>query len=132
MPYIDLTIEGLGLAFSGREQHQQRHNGRPGPSRDGSILPTIPCGHPGHGPLHRRHGDDPPAALVERMARTFQDSDGDIAAVLRTLFTSPELAGQAGGPAPGEIETEGFGLMALDMGVQCWGLPTLEILHANE
>jgi uncharacterized protein (DUF1800 family) len=41
-------------------------------------------------------GDDPPAALVERMARTFQDSDGDIAAVLRTLFTSPELAAQAG------------------------------------
>jgi uncharacterized protein (DUF1800 family) len=41
-------------------------------------------------------GDDPPAALVGRMARTFQDSDGDIAAVLRTLFTAPELAAQAG------------------------------------
>ena len=32
---------------------------------------------------------------------------------------------------PGEIETEGFGLMALDMGEQCWGLPTFEILHAE-
>lgn len=32
---------------------------------------------------------------------------------------------------PGEIETEGFGLMARDMGVQCWGLPTFEILHAD-
>ena len=41
-------------------------------------------------------GDDPPVALVERMAQTFQDSDGDIAAVLRTLFTSHELAAQAG------------------------------------
>jgi uncharacterized protein (DUF1800 family) len=41
-------------------------------------------------------GDDPPAALVARMAQTFQDSDGDIAAVLRTLFTSRELAAQAG------------------------------------
>ncbi|HEY6454879.1 MAG TPA: DUF1800 domain-containing protein, partial [Steroidobacteraceae bacterium] len=41
-------------------------------------------------------GDDPPPALVERMARTFQESDGDIAAVLRTLFSSRELAGQAG------------------------------------
>ena len=41
-------------------------------------------------------GDDPPAALVERMARTFQDSDGDIAAVLRTLFTSRELTAPAG------------------------------------
>jgi uncharacterized protein (DUF1800 family) len=41
-------------------------------------------------------GDDPSAALVERMAQTFQSSDGDIAAVLRTLFTSRELAAQAG------------------------------------
>ena len=29
----------------------------------------------------------------------------------------------------GEIETEGLGIMARDMGVQCWGLPNLEILH---
>ncbi|MEO7071677.1 MAG: DUF1800 domain-containing protein [Rhodanobacter sp.] len=35
--------------------------------------------------------DQPPAALVTRMAQTFQRTDGDIAAVLRTLFTSPEL-----------------------------------------
>jgi uncharacterized protein (DUF1800 family) len=41
-------------------------------------------------------GDDPPAALVERMAQTFQASDGDMAAVLRTLFTSRELAAQVG------------------------------------
>jgi len=32
----------------------------------------------------------------------------------------------------GEIETEGLGIMALDMGLQCWGLPDLEILHAPE
>lgn len=31
----------------------------------------------------------------------------------------------------GEIETEGLGIMALDMKAQCWGLPGLEILHAN-
>lgn len=35
--------------------------------------------------------DDPPAALVERMADTFLSSDGDIKAVLRTLFQSPEF-----------------------------------------
>lgn len=29
----------------------------------------------------------------------------------------------------GEIETEGLGIMALDMGVQPWGLPDLEIIH---
>jgi len=32
----------------------------------------------------------------------------------------------------GELETEGLGVMAADMGVQCWGLPDLEIIHANE
>ena len=35
--------------------------------------------------------DHPPKSLVDRMAATFQRSDGDIAAVLGTLFTSPEL-----------------------------------------
>ncbi|MEA2781116.1 MAG: hypothetical protein QOK29_2660 [Rhodospirillaceae bacterium] len=32
----------------------------------------------------------------------------------------------------GEIETEGLGIMALAMGLQCWGMPNLEILHKNE
>jgi uncharacterized protein (DUF1800 family) len=32
--------------------------------------------------------DDPPPALVDDMARTFQRTDGDIAAVLRTMFMS--------------------------------------------
>jgi peptide chain release factor subunit 1 len=32
----------------------------------------------------------------------------------------------------GEIETEGLGVMAADMGVQCWGIPDLEIIHADE
>lgn len=29
----------------------------------------------------------------------------------------------------GEIETEGLAMMAKDMGVECWGLPNLEIIH---
>jgi uncharacterized protein (DUF1800 family) len=37
-------------------------------------------------------GDDPPPAVVDRMARTFQASDGDIAQVLKTLFDSREFA----------------------------------------
>ncbi|MGN6236145.1 DUF1800 domain-containing protein [Dyella sp.] len=41
--------------------------------------------------------DDPPPALVDAMAKTFQRTDGDIAAVLRTLFTSKELTATAGG-----------------------------------
>jgi hypothetical protein len=32
----------------------------------------------------------------------------------------------------GEIETEGLGLMAADLGYQCWGLPHLEVVHAKE
>ncbi|MBX9775207.1 MAG: ANP1/MMN9/VAN1 family protein [Xanthobacteraceae bacterium] len=32
----------------------------------------------------------------------------------------------------GEIETEGLGIMAKDMGVECWGLPDLEIRHASD
>jgi uncharacterized protein (DUF1800 family) len=35
--------------------------------------------------------DDPPPALVDRMAQTFLKSDGDIREVLRTMFHSPEF-----------------------------------------
>jgi uncharacterized protein (DUF1800 family) len=35
--------------------------------------------------------DDPPPALVERLAQTFLRTDGDLAAVTRALFTSPEF-----------------------------------------
>jgi uncharacterized protein (DUF1800 family) len=35
--------------------------------------------------------DDPPSALVERMARTFMRTDGDIGAVLHSLFMSREF-----------------------------------------
>ena len=35
--------------------------------------------------------DDPPPALVDRMAQSFLKSDGDIREVLRTLFRSPEF-----------------------------------------
>jgi uncharacterized protein (DUF1800 family) len=35
--------------------------------------------------------DTPPPSLVDRMAKTYLKSDGDIRQVLRTLFTSPEF-----------------------------------------
>ena len=35
--------------------------------------------------------DTPPQALVERMAKTFESSDGDIRAVLKTMIYSPEF-----------------------------------------
>jgi len=36
--------------------------------------------------------DQPPTALVDAMAHTFQRTDGDIAAVVRTMLLSPEAA----------------------------------------
>lgn len=41
-------------------------------------------------------GDTPPPALVDKMATTFRHSDGDIAAVLRTLFRSAEFKASLG------------------------------------
>jgi len=35
--------------------------------------------------------DEPPQALVDRVAKRFLETDGDIRAVLRTLFESPEF-----------------------------------------
>ena len=35
--------------------------------------------------------DDPPPALIEHMAKTFHDTDGDIRSVLAALFDSPEF-----------------------------------------
>jgi len=37
--------------------------------------------------------DDPPQPLVDRMATRFARTDGDIAAVLQTMFESPEFVG---------------------------------------
>jgi uncharacterized protein (DUF1800 family) len=44
--------------------------------------------------------DTPPTALVERMVRTFQTTDGSIAAVLRELFLDPDLTAALEPPAP--------------------------------
>jgi uncharacterized protein (DUF1800 family) len=40
---------------------------------------------------HRFVADDPPQSLVDRMAQTFMKTDGDLRAVLETMFTSPEF-----------------------------------------
>ena len=41
--------------------------------------------------VRRFVADDPPAEIVAAASRTFLDSEGDITAVLRTIFTSPEF-----------------------------------------
>lgn len=40
--------------------------------------------------------DDPPAPIVDAMARTFERTRGDIAAVLETMFAAPEFAAALG------------------------------------
>jgi uncharacterized protein (DUF1800 family) len=45
-------------------------------------------------------GDEPPRTLVDRMTRTFQATDGSIAAVLREMFLDRELAAALAAPAP--------------------------------
>ena len=42
-------------------------------------------------------GDDPPPALVERMAQTFMHSGGEISAVLQVMFLSREFDAALGG-----------------------------------
>ena len=38
--------------------------------------------------------DDPPPKLIDRMAKTFRDKDGDIRAVMKTMLESKEFFSQ--------------------------------------
>ncbi|HEX4545453.1 MAG TPA: DUF1800 domain-containing protein [Candidatus Acidoferrum sp.] len=68
-----------------------------GGMRDGEQVIDLLVHHPSTAKfistkLARRFvSDSPPPALVNRMAQTFQSSDGDIRAVLKTMIWSPEF-----------------------------------------
>src|SRR6267143_3602807 len=68
-----------------------------GGMKDGEQVINLLAHHPSTAKfistkLARRFvSDNPPPALVSRMARTFQSSDGDIKAVLHTMIWSPEF-----------------------------------------
>lgn len=68
-----------------------------GDAGDGAAVLALLSNHPNTArfistKLARRFvSDTPPPALVSRMARTFQESRGDIRAVLRTMIYSPEF-----------------------------------------
>ncbi len=64
--------------------------------------------------LHRDGLVFPPYFYGERNARARQDKPY----IETSLF--------------GEIETEGLGIMANDMGLECYGLPNLEVLHRRK
>ena len=92
--------------------HPERHDsgaklflGRAFPgSRDFSEIERaldLLCGHPSTARFITRKlavyflADDPPQDTLDRMAATFRQSDGDIAATLKTLFASREFSDPA-------------------------------------
>jgi uncharacterized protein (DUF1800 family) len=68
-----------------------------GGKRDGDDVIALLAKHPSTArfvstKLARRFvADEPPAALVERAAQRFKETDGDIREVVRTIVTSPEF-----------------------------------------
>jgi uncharacterized protein (DUF1800 family) len=72
-----------------------------GGMRDGEEVIDLLARHPSTAKfistkLARRFvSDTPPASLVNRMAQTFQSTDGDIRAVLKTMIYSPEFWSRA-------------------------------------
>jgi len=80
-----------------REKTVLGHKIDAGGIRDGQRVLDLLARHPNTArhlsrKLARRFvSDNPPDALVERMAQTFLKTDGDIRAVLRTMLDSPEF-----------------------------------------
>ena len=70
--------------------------------------------------------DDPPPALVERMARTFLESEGDIRRVLRTLFSSEEFWSPEALKAKVKTPFEFVASAARATGAEIAGLPQPE------
>lgn len=68
-----------------------------GGEKDGEQVLDILASHPSTARfiskalVERFVSDDPPAALVDRAAKRFRDTDGDLREVMRTILTSPEF-----------------------------------------
>jgi uncharacterized protein (DUF1800 family) len=95
--------EATGFEFNEKmhdrgEKHVLGHRIKAGRGiEDGEQVLDILARHPSTArfiatKLVRRFvADDPPAALVDRTARTFRRTDGDLREVVRTILTSPEF-----------------------------------------
>ncbi len=91
----------------------------------------------GHCRLEHRRGSASPVRLDSvggsiLLVRANLHRDGLIFPPFRYGIESPAIRPMHPVWGKGEIETEGLGILARDMGHQCWGLPDLEIIHAAE
>jgi uncharacterized protein (DUF1800 family) len=74
-----------------------KHFGPNGGDEEGMQLLDMLAHHPSTAHFISRKiairfvSDDPPASLVDKMAKTFKDKDGDIREVLMTMVSSPEF-----------------------------------------
>jgi uncharacterized protein (DUF1800 family) len=103
---IDAANKGSGFSFNDRNHDRgEKHVlgvtiPAGGGKEDGEKVLDILAHHPSTSKFISRElaqrfvADDPPPLLVERMAKTFQDSDGDIRAVLATMIAAPEFFSQ--------------------------------------
>ncbi len=97
--------------------------------RDGLVFPPFPYGNVN--PLVRRRYF--PAVkqalstlLLEKGALKPRKLIGAAKAMSKKSFSQVSRI-----RCTGEIESEGLGIMAHDMGYECWGMPNLEIRHAR-
>ena len=100
---IDRPEQGGGFVFRSRthDEGPKRVLGHlisaGGGEKDGERVLDILIRHPSTARfvstklIRRFVSDEPPPALVDRAARAFRATDGDIRAVLTTIFTSPEF-----------------------------------------
>lgn len=91
--------------------------------RNGLIFPPFPYGK--SNPLIR-------ARRLQMMRETLGIllCKGKLLKALRKV-TKQDIARVAALGYAGEMETEGLGMMAYDMGYECWGMPNLEIRHSD-
>jgi uncharacterized protein (DUF1800 family) len=94
--------QGGGFVFEERmhepgDKHVLGHRIKSGGEKEGREVLHILAHHPSTAKFistklaMRFVSDDPPPALVNRMAQTFLKKNGDISEVLKTMFRSPEF-----------------------------------------
>jgi uncharacterized protein (DUF1800 family) len=99
---IDQPQKGGGFKFEERMHEPGTkivlgHNIKEHGQKEGMEVLRILARHPSTGRFictklaMRFVSDDPPAALVDRMAETFRKKDGEIREVLKTMLSSPEF-----------------------------------------